>query len=218
MTAPTLINEIISQMNGPRFSQARVIPLDRSTHLLLTIARLIRNRRVFGKLSLLNAWLFVTGLTTGCSSSDWLSSLSIGSSDNSKSVKNEILIPKPYRIEITGGQHRWRIRYPGCDGILSTSDDVMTGPTIHLPEKTEILFQLKSNDFVYLMSLPHFHRKEIAVPGLDFSITFYPDKTGEFALEGDDLCGDSHPEMNGRLIVESTPQFESWLREQAAYK
>ena len=218
MTAPTLIDENKSKVKARLFSQSPIVSAGHFSNLLLFFANRIRNRRVFDPLSLFSGCLFVTGLTIGCSSSDWLPSFSFCSSDSSKSVTNEILIPQPYRIEITGGQYRWKVRYPGFDGILSTSDDVIIGPTIHIPEDTEILFELKSTDFVYLLSLPHFHRKEIAVPGLDFSIKVHPDTIGEFALEGDDLCGDSHPEMNGRLIVESRPQFESWLRQQAVIK
>ena len=170
------------------------------------------NRYAFKSLCFFPACLFVIGLMTGCSSSACLTSLTPG---NGAAPANEILIPQPYRIEITGDQYQWHVRYPGFDGVLATSDDVMTGPVVHVPENTEIIFQLKSTDFVYLLSLPQFRLKEIAVPGLDFSITFRPDTMGEFAREGDDLCGDSHPEMTGRLIVESRPQFVSWLRQQA---
>ena len=154
-------------------------------------------------------------LTFGCSPSDWPLSTDRKMPPDELLANVKIVMPQPYRIEITGRRYQWHVRYPGIDGMLATTDDVIVGTPVHVPENTEIIFQLKSTDFVYLLSLPELHLKEIAVPGLDFSITFHPDMIGDFTMEGDDMCGDPHPEMNSRLIVESRTQFERWLRQQA---
>ncbi len=152
---------------------------------------------------------------SGCSPADWPFAMHPLRTDD-VSAKVKISVPQPYRIEITGRQFQWQVRYPGFDGVLATKDDIITGPNVHVPENTEIVFELKSSDYVYLLSLPQLRLKEIAVPGLDFSLTLCPGTIGEFDLQGDDLCGDLHPEMSGRLIVESRPQFERWLRQQTA--
>jgi heme/copper-type cytochrome/quinol oxidase subunit 2 len=131
-------------------------------------------------------------------------------------VNREFEIPNPYRIEIIGGNYHWRVRYPGIDRVSAAFDDGIVDPVIHVPENTEIVLHLKSTDFVYLFSLPQLHLKEVAVPGLDFFLTVRPMTIGEIAWEGDDMCGDPHPELNGRIVVHSIPKFENWLRQHAA--
>ena len=123
-------------------------------------------------------------------------------------------IREPLSIEMTGSHYRWQIRYPGADNPLLINDDVLTERHVHVPVGTNIRIVLKSDDYVYVLSFPEFGLKEIAVPSLEFCLTFRPTVLGQFALDGDELCGDPHPELRGQLIVESRDEFLTWLERQ----
>lgn len=128
--------------------------------------------------------------------------------------KPAVQISEPYSIEMSGNQFRWLVRYPGADGILRTADDVLSQRDVHIPVGITIDLKLKSNDYVYLLSLPEFRAKEVAVPTLEFSLQFRAEDIGEYTLDGDEFCGDPHPELKGRLFVESIEQFQDWIRHQ----
>ena len=118
-------------------------------------------------------------------------------------------IGESYCIEVTGRDNRWHVRYPGmesqdCDGLVVQD--------IHVPCATKIVLVLKSRDYVYTLSVPHFGKKEIAVPELTFQMELEPSDPGRFALDGDQWCGDPHPELQGELVVETPRQFLDWLK------
>ena len=127
-----------------------------------------------------------------------------------------ILVSNPYLIEITGRNYQWRVRSPGADGVFNTADDLHSARDIYVPLDTTIILQLKSDDFVYLLSLPALGAKEIAVPGLDFKLTVRAENVGEFVLDTDQLCGIEHPEMKGRFVVESRDVFRDRVRKESA--
>jgi len=111
-------------------------------------------------------------------------------------------ISEPYRIEVTGNDHRWEVRYPGA---------VRTGRSGHVPVATHVIFVLKSKDYVYTLGIPQYGLKEIAVPDLEFQMEFRPSAAGRFSLLGQELCGDPDGDFQGQLIVEPRDQFARWL-------
>jgi cytochrome c oxidase subunit II len=155
--------------------------------------------------------MVVAVLSSGCFSAS--SAHPASATSDSQSVAT-VQINEPYVIEITGGKYQWHVRYPGVDGILATTDDVLTQRDIHVPLDTDVELLLKSRDFVYSLALPEFKLREIAVPELALRMDFHPAKTGQYQLVGDEFCGDPHPELTGTLFVESTDQFKKWLVEQ----
>ena len=68
-----------------------------------------------------------------------------------------------------------------------------------------------SDDYIYNLALPHLGLKEIAVPDLSFAIEFTADETGTFDLLGDQMCGYDHPELLGKISVDSHAGFNAWL-------
>lgn len=123
------------------------------------------------------------------------------------------LPPTPFMIDATGAEYRWHIRYPGRDAQLYTPDDVSSLRDIHLPVHTTVQIQLQSTDYLYIFSLPHLGLTQIAVPDMMFSLEFETDSVETFDLQGDQLCGFSHPSLMGKIIVESRQDFEAWLYE-----
>lgn len=116
-------------------------------------------------------------------------------------------IPTPLEIEVTGKKFRWEIHYPGADGKLGTEDDRYGERVLHLPVGAEARIHLRSKDYVYSFALPHLGLREIAVPELEFSLEFATKKTGTFELRGDQLCGFTHPDLIGTLVVERPEDY-----------
>jgi cytochrome c oxidase subunit 2 len=97
--------------------------------------------------------------------------------------------PTGYEVEVVGKDRQWTARYPGPDGTLHSPDDLVTPGQIHVPQGVPVTLHLKSEDRLYLFSLPHEDLSEIAVPGLAFTLNFTPERSGEFPLMGGQLCG-----------------------------
>ncbi len=121
-------------------------------------------------------------------------------------------IPEPFCIEMTGSNYRWHVRYPDSEGRFAEQNE-RTTRDIHVPDQTNVVLVLKSDDYVYTLELPQYQMKEIAVPKLEFRMEFRTPEAGRFPLLGDELCGDPHPELKGDLIVEPREQFLKWLKE-----
>ena len=152
-------------------------------------------------------------VSVGCSdTSDPVSDSRAATSLDSPSTSTVIL--EPYCIEVTGHEYRWEVRYPGADGLLATDDDRVTVRNVHVPQGTDVVLLLKSLDYVYVMALPQFGLKEMAVPTLEFRMSFHTQEAGQFALLGNELCGDPHPELKVHLIVEPREHFLAWLNRQ----
>ena len=128
-----------------------------------------------------------------------------------ESVPEEPAPSAPLLIEVTGDDFNWYHRYPGTDGELRTEDDVVAIRNVHVPVNTKTTLELHSKDYVYTFALPHLGLKEIAVPDMTFSLEFEEDTPGTYELRGDQLCGYSHPDLIGKLVVETQQDFVSWL-------
>ena len=120
------------------------------------------------------------------------------------------------KIDITGDDFRWHIRYPGSDGELASDDDILARRHLHIPLGTKIRLRLLSRDYVYTLNLPDFTIREIAVPDLEFFLEFQVDKAGTYELRCDQMCGNTQMNMNGTLVVESPREFNRWLAERRA--
>lgn len=115
-------------------------------------------------------------------------------------------------VRITGEDYRWHIRYAGPDGRLDTKDDIRTIRNLHLPGHTDTEILLNSKDYLYTLALPHLALKEIAVPDMTFQMRFTTTAAGSFDLLGDQMCGYAHTDLLGKMVVQSRPDFEAWLR------
>lgn len=121
--------------------------------------------------------------------------------------------PPELRIEITGYEFQWHVRYPGPDGELGTADDLLDRRHVRVPLGRDVELVLHSRDYLYTLALPHASLKEIAVPDLTFSLRLTPDSVGSFELRGDQFCGYSHPDLMGDFVVMTESDFERWTRE-----
>ena len=163
------------------------------------------------KLGWCNSALILLGVTTGTASVIALAWFSLRNDADSRNG----LEGAPLRIEARGSDRDWNFSYLGPDGTLDTADDIKSTGEMNLPVGAEVVIDLWSNDFIYVFSFPGLGLKEIAVPDLEFSISFTAERPGEFNLLMDPMCGFRLPpgETMGRIKVASASDFRQWLRE-----
>ena len=116
----------------------------------------------------------------------------------------------PTTILMTGRASRWWIRYAGPDGQFGTADDLAARDDLHVPAGFDMHLVLRSDDYIYVFSVPALGLKEVAVPGLDQSLTFRVDRPETFALEAEPMCG-LRADHDEHLVVQNLAEFEAWL-------
>jgi cytochrome c oxidase subunit II len=136
-------------------------------------------------------------------------------------------------FEALGRQWHWMFRFPGKDGVLGTvdaryvsdanpfgidpndpngRDDVLVAsPELHLPVGVPQKALLRSIDVLHDFTVPQFRFKMGLIPGLVTRAWFTPTRPGTFDLLCQELCGIGHFTMRGKVVVEDSAAFQSWL-------
>lgn len=122
-----------------------------------------------------------------------------------------MLAQPPLTVRITANGFRWNILYPGPDGLLDTPDDIAAQRHLHLPARRTIAIDLRSDDYVYSLHLPELEVTELAVPGKPYLLQFDTENPGHYRLMGSQLCGYTHPELLGDLVVHTQEGFDAWI-------
>jgi cytochrome c oxidase subunit 2 len=135
--------------------------------------------------------------------------LSIGENDRGKSRPD-------MTIKVTGFQWCWRFDYPGR-GVSVTADCVDGNlPTLVVPEKVPILFDVTSADVIHSMWIPHLRFKLFAYPNYVNSFISTMPSTGTWQGECAEFCGEYHYAMHFVLKVVTGAQFSKWVASHAA--
>ena len=116
----------------------------------------------------------------------------------------------PTTVLMTGRSSRWWIRYAGPDGLFGTADDLAARDDLHVPAGFEMHVVLRSDDYIYVFSVPALGLNEVAVPGLEHSLTFRADRPETLALKAEPMCG-LRADHDERLVVQNLADFKSWL-------
>ena len=111
---------------------------------------------------------------------------------------------------MTGRASRWWIRYPGPDGQFGTADDLAARDDLHVPAGFDLRLVLRSDDYIYVFAVPALGLNEVAIPGLEQSLTFRADRPETFALQAEPMCS-LRADHDERLVVQDLAEFESWL-------
>jgi cytochrome c oxidase subunit II len=117
-------------------------------------------------------------------------------------------------IRIEGRQFAWNFRNAGKDGLLDTSDDIVTNGQLHVPVGKVVKFELVSKDVVHSFWVPNLRLKQDAVPGRLFNGWFDSNKTGEYGIGCAELCGAGHGVMGATLVVHSDADYAKWVASQ----
>jgi len=152
-----------------------------------------------------------------------------------------INVPKDaMEVEALGVQWSWSFRLPGADGQLGSTDVryvdstnplgvspadpkgqddiIVTSGELHLPVGKPVKVLLRSLDVLHDFFVPQIRAKMDLVPGLESYFWFTPTKTGEFDILCAAYCGTGHPQMRGKLIVESEEDYQKWLAAQPTFE
>jgi cytochrome c oxidase subunit 2 len=116
----------------------------------------------------------------------------------------------PLRIEVTGRQFWWEIRYPGTlpDGGVVTANE------IRLPVGREVELRVRSGDVVHNFWVPALHGKIDMYPGRVNVWRLRADRPGTFRGQCAEFCGTSHAYMAFYVVAEEPEAFERWLDRQ----
>lgn len=142
-------------------------------------------------------------------------------------------------IEVTGQQWQWGYRFPGADGVLGTAavahispensfglnpndphgrDDILVETSeLHMPVGKPVKMVLRSKDVLHDFYVPEFRAKMDLVPGIVTYFWMTPTRTGTFDILCAELCGVSHYQMRGTVVVEQQAEFDAWLAEQMTF-
>ena len=142
------------------------------------------------------------------------------------------------RVEVTGEQFAWNVRYPGADGEFgktdpekitldnpigldpadaAAQDDLVVLGVMRIPVDKPALVHLRSKDTLHSFFLPHQRVKQDAVPGMVIDTWFIPTEEGDFEIACAELCGFGHFQMRGVVRVQSAEAFEEWLKEEPPF-
>lgn len=142
----------------------------------------------------------------------------------------DLLEPGPedgLRIEVTGEQWWWRVRYhPPEDTEPATAAEaarppwpggpVVSANEIRMPVGERVEFRLDSPDVIHSLWIPALGGKMDMIPGRVNRIALEADRTGTFRGTCAEYCGASHALMSFQVVVMEPEDFRVWLGEQAA--
>ncbi len=122
--------------------------------------------------------------------------------------------PKTLTIEMRGRDYLWWFRYPGRDGMLNTADDIAVGNELHVPVGTQVNLQIRSDDYVYAMTIGKSKQRQVAIPGRTTTMTLSASEPASHEILADPLCSVwlFHDESMGRILVQPPDEFRSWLQ------
>lgn len=127
----------------------------------------------------------------------------------------EFLAPAPagsLRINVSGEQWWWRVRYVPRDGI--SSKPIELANEIRLPVGEPVEFRLESPDVIHSFWIPSLAGKVDMIPGRVTRLALKPIKTGIFRGVCAEYCGASHALMNFPVVVMEQAEFDRWLAQQ----
>jgi len=114
-------------------------------------------------------------------------------------VMNSTYVKGDLNIDVTGRQFEWKIRYPGADDRLGSTNfrlssasnvlgvdfkdrssfDDLSADTLVLPVHKSVRINIHAQDVIHSMYMPHFRVQLNAVPGLPTFFKFTPTITTE---------------------------------------
>ena len=122
---------------------------------------------------------------------------------------HSIRLPEHLEVEVRGKNRRWTARYPGVDGKLQTTDDTFSAGKVCIPVGVPVTLHLRSDDYIYMFSLPHEGLDTIAVPDLEYELEFTASTSGTYKLEGGTMCGQPNT-THGTFVALAKDDFLEW--------
>ena len=110
-------------------------------------------------------------------------------------------------ILVIGHQWWWEVRYPGTSAV--------TANEIHIPVRTPIRLEVRTNDVIHSFWVPELNRKIDTLPGTTNEIELYADAVGRYRGDCAEYCGLQHAHMGIWVYADPPAKFARWLARQS---
>jgi cytochrome c oxidase subunit II len=119
--------------------------------------------------------------------------------------------PGAISVRVVAHQWWWEFQYP--------DQGVITANELHVPvsdpaNPTPTFLTLESADVAHSFWVPRLAGKTDVIPNRRNSMWIDPHETGTFLGQCPEFCGTEHALMLLRVVVESRPDWESWIASQ----
>jgi cytochrome c oxidase subunit 2 len=121
-------------------------------------------------------------------------------------------VAEPLRIEVTGEQWWWRVRYldPGGTARFETANEM------HIPVGQPVEFVLKTRDVIHSFWVPALGGKVDMIPGRTNRMRATAEREGVFRGQCAEYCGGPHAMMAFYVVARQPQEFEAWVQRQRA--
>ncbi len=113
---------------------------------------------------------------------------------------------------VVARQFEWTFVYPGADGQFDTRDDIFSPGLLVLPEGTDIVLELVSEDVIHSFAVNALRLKQDIVPSLNSLIWFKVTRNGECEINCTELCGWGHYRMIATMRVVTNTDYAAWKK------
>lgn len=110
------------------------------------------------------------------------------------------------RIEVTGEQWWWRVRYRAEDGRL----DFETANEIHIPVGQPVEIALASGDVIHSFWVPPLAGKVDMIPGRTNRLRITADTPGQYRGQCAEYCGGPHALMAFVVVADTPERYAEW--------
>ena len=121
-------------------------------------------------------------------------------------------------VTVIGRQWWWEYRYDAYDGqkLGFTAANELHIPVSDMARPRPVVLVLKSADVCHSFWIPRLAGKTDLIPGRTNHISFQADQPGLFVGQCAEYCGTQHANMLLRVVVDSSADFDRWLKAESA--
>lgn len=115
----------------------------------------------------------------------------------------------PLRVEVTGHQWWWEVRYPGEPAVVTANE-------LNIPVGVQVELTLHSADVIHSLWIPSLAGKVDLVPGRTNLHRFEASEAGRYGGQCAELCGAQHTRMKLTVVAQPQAEFDAWRAARAA--
>ena len=112
------------------------------------------------------------------------------------------------RVEVTGHQWWWEVRYPDTGAI--------TANEIHIPVGIPVRVNLTTGDVIHSFWVPQLAPKMDLISGKVNTLWLRADRAGRYPGQCAEYCGVEHTIMDFLVVAEPEDDYQTWLKNRRA--
>ena len=119
--------------------------------------------------------------------------------------QTQVMPDEEVSLVINAVGHQWwfEFNYP--------SEEVVTANELHLPEDTNVIVNIESQDVLHSFWIPKIAGKVDMVPNHENQLWIKADNPGLYYGQCAEFCGVAHAMMRFRVIVHTNEDYQNWL-------